>query len=398
MKLPLYIAKRYLFARKSHNVINVISAISAVGMAIGTAALILILSVYNGFDRIIEDSLSDLDPDLCIVPAAGRSFIPEGEAFDRIFDHPDISSISSVVEDKVFLSYGSQQAIVKAKGVDEIYEEESALRSHVLEGEFTLRHGDIPKAAVGYGVAANMGIHPRFVEKMVLYYPRRGAGVSIANPTASLSSVRVSPGCIFSISSDADAELVVLPLETMRQLLGYGSEVTSVELRTAPGRTKAVKKEISALLGDGFKVLDRYESHPSLYKMMRYEKAAIFIILLFVVLIVALNIFGSLSMLIIEKEEDTATLRAMGADDRLIRRIFVLEGWLTSLIGLVVGLLAGLGLAMLQQKLGIIKMPGSFALDAYPVIVSGADILLTAASVALVGLLISLAALKNLER
>lgn len=391
MNLPFYIAKRYLFARKSHNVINVISAISAVGMAVGTAALILILSVYNGFDRIIKDNLSDLDPDILVTASSGKYFVPRGDAFLSLMDDVRIQSISSVLEDNVFVNYGGRQGIAKAKGVDFVYESTTPLASHVVEGDFKLHDAGIPHAAVGEAFAYSLGIHPRFLEPMQIYYPERGRSINLINPESSLNSVRIWPCCLFSISSEVDAELMILPIEDMRKLLGLDEEVSGLELRLAPGESAAkVRSSLERSLSGDFQVLDRYQQHPAMYRMMRYEKLAIFLILVFVVIIVAFNIFGSLSMLIIEKDGDMDTLRAMGATDATVRRIFVLEGWLISLLGLAAGLVTGLGLALLQQKSGMIKMPGNFLVQAYPVVLQLKDVVATALGVALTGLSISL--------
>lgn len=390
MNLPLFISHRYLFARKSHSVINIISAISAVGMAVGTAALVLILSVYNGFDRIIKDNISDLDPDILVAPATGKCFVPKGPAFDALLDDSCAASISSVVSENVFLKYGTRQCVARAKGVDAVFEEESAMGKHILAGEFTLHREEVPLASAGAGLASQMGMHPRFLNRMELWFPDRNAGISMANPAASLRSVEIRPGSIFSVNSDLDASLLILPIETMRELLGYGEEVTGVEIRLADGvKAGRFARKLGKDLGEDFMVLDRYHQNPTLYKMMRYEKSAIFLILLFVVIIIAFNIFGSLSMLIMEKKEDIGTLRAMGAGDRTIRRVFVLEGWMISLLGLAAGLLIGTALAAAQQHFGIVRMPGNFLVDAYPVCLSARDIIATAASVAATGYLIA---------
>ena len=395
MNLPFFISRRYLSARKSLGVIHLISAISAAGMAVGTAALILILSVYNGFDGIIKDNLSDLDPDILIRPAEGKSFIPEGKAFDAMYDDPEIASISSVVSENVFLSYASHQELAFAKGVDAAYEEESRMDRHMVEGEFSLHRGELPLASVGAGLAYRMGMHPRFLNRMTIWFPDRESNISLSNPAASLQQVEVRPGSIFAVNNDIDGKLVFLPIETMRKLLRYDREVSSLELRFSPGADAAkVLRRTAEALGPGFEALDRYHQNPVLYKMMRYEKAAIFLILLFVVIIIAFNIFGALSMLLIEKREDIGTLRALGADERTISRIFVLEGWLISLIGLAAGLVLGLSLALLQQHFGFVKMPGNFLVSAYPVIVRAPDILLTAAGVGITGWLIALLSVK----
>ena len=390
MHLPLFIAGRYLFAAKSHNVINIIAAISAFGMAVGTAALILILSVYNGFDSIIRDNISDVDSDFLITPSSGKCLVPEGEAFDWLYDCPRAVSISSVVQDNVFIRYEGRIGVATAKGVDSVYEEESALRSHVVSGEYSLHRGDVPQALVGSVLASKMRINPVFVSPLELNYPDRKGSVSVSDPLSSLKSAKVYPSGVLSISSDIDAGLLIVPLETMRALLGYrNGEVSGVEVRTpslSKRQEKSFCKEISEHFGDGFSVKTRVEQHQTLYKMMRYEKAAIFLILLFVVIVVAFNIFASLSMLWVEKKEDVFTLRAMGADDAFIRRVFIYEGWLVSLLGMAAGLVFGIVIAFAQQRFGLVKLPGNFLVDAYPVVLKSGDVLLTAAGVALVGL------------
>ena len=411
MRPELYIARRYLVARKSLGVIHAISTLSAIGMAVGTAALILILSVYNGFDRVIEQSLSDLAPDVLVTPVSGKYFVPSGPAFDALLDDPRVEQICSVVEEQVFVSYGGRQQLARAKGVDAVYEAESRLAEHVVDGAFALHDGSLPQAAVGVALAREMGIRPHFVDPLTLYYPRRGARIPLAGPAAALGSVKLHPAALVSVNATADEELLIVPLETMRSLLGLTDEVSGLELRLAsPSDDQTVSptsnnrglsssrtgrkflRELQELLGSDFLVQDRVQQQPALYKMMRYEKLAIYLILLFVVIIIASNIFGSLSMLSISKREDMSTLRAMGANDRLIRRIFIWEGWLVSLIGLAAGLVVGLALTLAQQHFGLVKMPGGFFLQAYPVVLQPTDILWTALGVSAVGFAISLLA------
>ena len=389
MRLPLYIAGRYLFAKKSHNVINIISAISAAGMAIGTAALILVLSVFNGFNGIIEKNLSSVEADLRVVPAEGKTFVPEGPAFDWLYDAPQAGSLSSVISDKVFISYEGKQSVVNARGVDEVYEEEMGLN---------LRNGDIRLAAVSSDLAWSLGINPKFLSPIQIWYPDRTGYISPSNPAASLHTAEIHAAKVMDIphTSDSGADgTMIIPIGVMRSLTGYYKEVSAVEIRfsegLSPRAARAFRRELGKQLSDAFIVQDRYMQDESLYKMMRYEKAAIFLILIFIVIIISLNIFGSLSMLVIEKQEDIATLRAMGADERLIRRVFVLEGWMISLLGMAVGVVLGVGLALLQQHFGLIKMPGNFVVDAYPVVLRLGDVLLSAAGVALIGLIVALA-------
>lgn len=394
MNLAQFIAGRYLFAKKSHNVINIISAISAIGMAVGTAALIIILSVYNGFDSLIRSMMSNVEPDLLITPATGKTFIPDDSTFDWIYDQPSVKNMCCVLEEQVFISYDGKQSLARAKGVDWVYEEESPLKDHMQDGEFKLHRGDVPLAAVGAGLAYELGISPRFLSPIEIYFPTRTGRISLANPAASIESVRVYPSGLFSVNNDVDAELLIVPIEKMQELLEYENEVSAVELRltedSPKDELKRLQKEIGTRLGPGFRVKDRFQQNESLYKMMKYEKAAIFMILIFVIIIIAFNIFGSLTMLIIEKEEDIRTLRSMGAQESLIRKIFVLEGWFISLAGLAGGLVIGVGFAAIQQAFGIIKMPGHFVVQAYPIILSWSDILLTAVGVAAIGYLIAL--------
>ena len=394
MRLAPFIAGRYLFAKKSHNVINIISAISAIGMAIGTAALIIILSVYNGFDSLIKSMMSNVEPDLLITPASGKVFVPEGETYDWIYDQPSVESMSCVLQEQVFISYDGKQSLATAKGVDWVYEDISPIRGHLIEGEFKFHRGDIPLAAVGASMAYELGLSPRFLAPIEIFYPARTRKISVANPLSSIESIKVWPSCTFAVNNDIDSELMILPIEKMRELLEYKDEVSAVEIRLTESTDKKelarLQQEISSRLGDGFKVKDRFQQNESLYKMMKYEKAAIYMILIFVIIIIAFNIFGSLSMLIIEKKGDIETLRHLGAQESLIRRIFILEGWMISLAGLGAGLILGVGFSMLQQHFGFIKMPGHFVVQAYPIIVSWSDILLTAAGVAVIGYLIAL--------
>ena len=402
MRLAPFIAGRYLFAKKSHNVINIISAISAIGMAIGTAALIIILSVYNGFDSLIRSMMSNVEPDLLITPATGKVFIPEGETYDWIYDQPTVKSMCCVLQEQVFINYDGKQGIVKAKGVDWVYEDETSLKDHMTDGEFKLHKGDIALAVVGAGLAYNMQINPRFLSPIEIYFPSRTRKISLSNPASAIEGIRVWPSGLFSVNTDVDKELMILPIGKMQELLEYEKEVSGVEIRLTESadskELKRLQKEIAERLGPEFRVKDRFQQNESLYKMMKYEKAAIFMILIFVIIIIAFNIFGSLSMLIIEKRHDIETLKSLGATESLIKKIFILEGWMISLSGMVAGLVVGISFSLLQQWLGFIKMPGHFVVQAYPVILSWGDVALTALGVATIGYLIALIPANTLSR
>ena len=394
MRLASFIAGRYLFARKSHNVINVISAISVVGMAIGTAALTIILSIYNGFDSLVRDMMGNLEPDILITPSKGKVFVPEGECYDWIYAQESVASMCTVLQEQVFISYDGHQGVAIAKGMDAIAQEESPIRENIRDGKFEFRHGDIPEGVVGVGLAYKMGINPRFLAPIQLYYPSRTRKLSPSSPSSSIEYINIWPSGLFSINSEIDNSYILLDIDKMRELLEYsGEEVSAVEIRMKEGcearELKRVMDGISERLGEDFTVNDRFRQNESLYKMMKYEKASIYLILIFVILIIGLNIHASLSMLIIEKREDISTLRAMGAGEKLIRRVFVLEGWFISLLGLAIGLLMGLAFCLLQQRFGLISMPGNFVIQAYPVVLKGSDLLITALSVAILGYLIA---------
>ena len=392
MGIGLKIAWRYLFAKKTQNVINIISAISACGMAVGTAALIIVLAVYNGFDSIVSSSLSCVEPDLLITPASGKYFVPEGEIYGQLYSDPSVKSICCVLEETVFLSYGKKQATAQVRGVDEIYEEESDIASHIVRGEYKLHKGSVPLACLGTALAHRLEANPAFVTPMEIWYPSRTRKFSAISPAASLESVKVWPSGIFNINSEVDEQLVIVPIETMRELLERKEEVSAVEIRLVPGEgnVTALRKAISDALGTEFLVKDRYMQNESLYKMMKYEKAAIYLILIFMVLVISLNIYGNLTMLTIEKRGDIFTLKSMGASNALIRRIFRLEGWLITLVGLVIGAAVGIAVVLLQEHFGIVKMPGGFLVNAYPVILQWTDVALVCISIALIGWLVTL--------
>lgn len=371
-------------------------------MAIGTAALILILSVYNGFGSLIRSMMSTVEPELMITPAEGKVFVPEGDVYDWIYDQPVVSSMCCVLEESVFISYDGKQGLAKAKGVDWIYEDESPLAEHMINGKFILHKGDIPQAVTGSRLAYEMGMNPRFLSPVEIYYPSRTERISLSDPSRSLRSVKVFPSGVFSVSDEVDEELMIVPIETMRELLDYDEEVSAIEIRLAEGYEKRdlkyLQAEISKRLGEEYLVKDRFQQNETLYKMMRYEKMATYLILIFVIIIIAFNIFGSLSMLIIEKENDIRILRSMGAEKKLIRRIFVLEGWFISMTGLAAGLITGTVLALIQQHFGIIKMPGLYIVQAYPVILSWTDILITIIGISVIGYLIALLPVRNRYR
>lgn len=396
MKLSRFIARRYLFAKKSHNVINIISIISAAGIAIGCAALVIILSVYNGFDGVVRDLNDAATADVLVTPVRGKVFVPD-ERFDAFREDPRVKAVCGVLEESVFVQYGDRNKVVVARGVDSLYEQVTALRDHLVEGDFSLTFGDLNQVVLGRLVAMELGVRTTFLQPLTAWFPSRTRQVDLLNPLASLRQEKLHPAGIVSLEQNFDQKYLFMPLPALRELLEYQDEVSAVEIYLTPQgldrkgmASREVLSQLKASLGDDFLVRDRQQQNTTLYKLLIYEKVAIYLILLFVMLIISFNIYGSLSMLIIEKRDDIATLQAMGADDALVGRIFVREGWMISLLGIAVGVGIGLLVCLLQQHYGFVKMPGNFVVDAYPVVVQPLDIVLVVVGVAFIGWLISL--------
>ena len=395
MNLPGFIARRYLFARKSHNVINIVSGISAAGIATGCAALIIILSIYNGFDSIIRTLSDSHTPDLLVRSADGRRFNPETEAIAALRTEDGVRTLCGTLEEKVYLRYGERQCVATAKGVDSEYQQVTGLQDYVTEGTFTLTDSTgRPSAVIGRTLALELGLRPAFLTPLEVWFPSRTAEISLLDPFSALHREVLEPRGIVSLEQAFDKKYVFVPLATLRALLEEPQNVSAVEVYFAPEALNrsglvpsAQQKRIAAALGENFTVRNRHQQNDTVYKLLSYEKAAIYAILLFIVLIISCNIFGSLSMLVIEKQADVKILESMGADRKLTRGIFVREGWYISLLGVAIGTAVGLLVCFLQLQFGFVKMPGNFVVDAYPVVVRWTDILITVASVSLIGYL-----------
>ncbi|MBR7157691.1 MAG: ABC transporter permease [Bacteroidales bacterium] len=419
MNLPFFIARRYLFARKSHNVINIISLISAVGIGIGSMALIVILSVYNGFDTLVKSFYQEYQPHFIITPQQGKSFHLNEPRFDAIREIDGIGSLQPVVEEDIFVQYGNNQAVAFIRGVEPTYGEASGIAASVKEGEFKTYMGQTPHAIVGRELAASLRLRVRFLDALELYFPSRSSAVSLLNPQGSLNSETLFPSAIIAHNNEFDANGLYIPLDIARNLLEYSDdEVTSLEIylkKEALPNAGNIEKELRKILDSGisvqapghnsstdqttaaadksyveFIIKNKYQQNETLYKMMRAEKFAVYMILFFVVIIVSVNIFGSLSMLILDKKEDLKTFSSMGARPELIKRIFVLQGWLISLIGSAIGIVIGVALCIIQQQTGLISLPGNYIVSAYPVEIHVMDIIITFAGVAIIGYIIAI--------
>jgi lipoprotein-releasing system permease protein len=405
MNLPLFIARRYLFARKSQNAINIISAISVVGVATGTMALIVILSVFNGFDSLIKSLFSVFDPDLEISLAEGKTFIPEGDSrFDAVKNHPGVLYYTEVLEENALLMYGERQHIATLKGVGENFAGSSGLEKMIVEGSLKLRDEyNNSFAVIGRGLANVLGVGLNFITPLDIYVPRRTASMAaiITNPEQAFNRKMIFPSGVFSVEQELDMSYVVIPVEFARELLEYQGEVTSIELGLRENfRESQVKGELQQLLGDEFVVKDRYQQHEWLYKVMASEKWAIYLILSFILLVASFNIIGSITMLIIEKKKDMAVLKSLGAGEKLIRKIFLFEGWMISFGGAIAGLILGLLICLAQMEFGLIKLygDGAFIIDAYPVELQLSDFFHVLGIVLLIGFFAALIPVNYITR
>ena len=387
MKLSLYIAKRYLFAKKSRNAINVISAVSVAGVAVGTMALIIILSVFNGLEMMVTSIFNTFDPDLKVTSAEGKSFIPDPEDLTLLSKVDGVSCYSVTIEENALLKYGERQVIATIKGVDDNYSKVTEIDSSMWDGEFSLISENGRSWAVpGIGVANFLGININFITPLFIYVPRITAGSTI-NPEEAFNRDFIFASGIFQIEQSYDSKYVYLPIGFTRDLLQNERGASSVEIRfTDNADAGNVQKNVEKIFGKSFIVQNRFEQQEIFYKVMRSERLAIFFILTLIIIIASFNIIGSLTMLIIEKERDIEILKSLGADNNLIRKIFIFEGWLISIFGAVAGLIPGFFICWLQQTFGLVKLQSdSLLMDAYPIMMKLKDFIIVPATVLLIG-------------
>ena len=404
MNFPFYIARRYLFSKKSHNAINIISMVSVCGVVVATMALVCALSVLNGFVGLVSSMLGNFDPELKIQPVHGKVFDPNLPAVREVKELPEVALFCEVLQDNAQVRYRDRQITATVKGVDDTFGRLTRIDSILVDsrdGSFVLSDEVANYANLGVGTAFSLGVRPNYADPLEIYAPKRNEKVNLATTyiyTLSLHDALpiyleyAFVGGVYATNQQMyDENFVLLPLPMVRSLFDYEKEVSAIELSLVPGADiNSVKSRIKSLLGDDFSVKDRYEQQEASFRMMQGEKWMIFLILCFILILALFNVIGSLSMLMIEKKEDVRTLRNMGADDRLIRRIFLFEGWMISGLGALIGIVIGLALCLLQQELGIIKLgqaAGSFIIDAYPVRVEAGDILIVFITVLSIGFL-----------
>ena len=400
MKLAFYIAQRYLISKKSANIINLISGISVAGVTVGTIALIVVLSAFNGIDRFIKMMLSNFDPDLKIELAEGKSFQLDDADFQSVKELEAIVDFKEIVEENVLLLYDDRQKYATIKGVEEDYAGFSGLDSMIVEGKFSLNKDPHQFVVLGMGVAIDLSVNINFISPINFLVPKKEQK-SRLNLENAFNRDYLFPSGVFSVQQEIDNKYVIVPIDFARELLELESRITSIELKLDPkADVLKVKDQVKTILGEQFVVQDRYEQHKFLHKVMNSEKWTSFLILSFILVIASFNLLGSLTMIIIDKKDDIKILESMGADKRLIRRIFLFEGWLVSASGAFIGLVLGIVLIWAQIKFELLKLPGdgSFALSAYPVELNSMDVIATFLIVILIGFFASWYSVKNLSR
>lgn len=370
MKISVYIAKRYLFAKKSHNIINIISSISVGGITIGTAALIIVLSVFNGFEQLVVTMFNSFNPDLKVVAVAGKTFNEDDIAMKNIFSIKGISNVTKVIEENALVKYLDKQYICTIKAVSSDFHQTSQIDSMIINGDAILEQGNKNFAIVGQGVSFNLGLKLNDYENpMSVYVPRRFKGSSV-NPVEAFNNLLIEPSGVFTVQQEYDQKYMIVPLRFARELLEYDKQLSALEIKIdKTSDAVKVQKQLQALLGDKYSVKNKYQQEELLFKIMKSEKLAVFLILSFILLIATFNVIGSLSMLIIDKKKDIAVLKSLGASNQTIRNIFFTEGMMITLFGALLGLILGGIVCWVQQTFGIIsiKLGSSFMMDAYPV-------------------------------
>jgi len=378
MNFPFLIARRYLFAKKSHNAVNVISAVSVVGVAVGTIALVIVMSVFNGFEDLTRKLYSIFDPDLKVTVAIGKNFTANPAQLNLLQADPDVLAFSQTVEENVLVEYGEQQEIAILKGVDDQYRHVTGIDSMMHEGNFELWIHDTPQAIVGSTMAIKLRVGLHFITPLRFYAVRNTPTISL-NPDKALNQKIIFPSGKFAIDEEIDSQYILVPIEFARSLFENDALTGAIEIKLKPGADeKKAQKRIAAIFGEEFDVKTTYQQKEFTYKVLKSEKFMAFMILSFVLLIASFNVVGSLSMLMIEKKKDMFILQSMGTDKQMLTRIFIMQGWMIVLAGAFAGLAIGAVLCWLQMEFGFFKVTdaGTYIIDSYPIALRGKDFLM----------------------
>ena len=396
MDFSFYIAKRYLFSKKSHNAINVISGVSVCGITLATLALVCTLSVFNGFQDLVTTMFTAFDPELKITAVSGKVFDGQDNRIQSLKQMPEVEVFSESLEDNVMVQYKDRQAMAVIKGVEDNFSQLTAIDSILYgRGEMVLHDEVVAYAIPGIELVSILGTGVRFLDPLEIYAPKRGSKINVTSPASSFNSDYLhSSGLVFAVNQQKyDASYILTSLKFARNLFQYDTEVSSVELKLTPdANINKVQEEIARLLGEDFLVLNRYEQQADTYRIMEVEKLISYLFLTFILLIACFNVIGSLSMLIIDKRADVVTLRNLGANNETITRVFLFEGCLISFLGALVGVVLGVALCLVQQEFGLISLgsgdsAGAFVVDAYPVHVQLTDVLFVLLTVLVISFL-----------
>ena len=394
MNLSLLFARRYLFAKRSTNAINIITGISVVGVAIGTAALILVLSVFNGFEDLLSNLFGYFNPEVKVIPAKGKTFQPDSLALLDIRQLPEVAVLSETLEEIAVFEYDGSQVSGILKGVDETYPRVNDIDSTLREGEFRLQGGDRNFAVLGAGMRNKLSVNINNpLASLTIYMATDGSSSDELLPGKPFKSRIAYPAGTFAIQQEFDSEYVLTNLEFVRELLGASPHtVSALEIRCKPGaNVSAVKKELRRLLGDSVVIKDRYEQNEAFFKVMRLEKWMGYAITSLMLILMAFNLVGALWMIVLDKQKDISVLKSMGADDRTVHRIFLSEGLLLTLLGLFSGVVLAIVLYAVQKTWGIVTIPQGFLVESYPIAMRAADFIPVTLTVVGIGLLASLA-------
>ncbi|MBR3445335.1 MAG: ABC transporter permease [Prevotella sp.] len=394
MSFPFYIARRYLFSKKSTHAINIISAISATGVAVATMALVVTLSVFNGFHDLVESFFTQFDPQIKIIPTEGKTVPADDPILTQIRQLPQIEIATETVEDQALAVFNDKQAMIHLKGVDDNFEQLTHIDEILLgDGEFELHAANLQYGILGIRLAQTLGTGARFRGFLRIYAPKREGQIDMTNPNdAFVEDSLMSPGVIFHVKqSKYDGDYIIAPIAFARNLFDQQGMLSSLELRvTDDANISQVKKQIKQIAGTKYQVLDRYEQQAETFNIMNIEKMIAYIFLTFILTVAAFNIIGSLTMLIIDKKEDVNTLRNLGATEKQVAHIFTLEGMIISIAGALIGTVLALLLCYLQQRYSLVTLgqsEGLFVVNAYPVSVHASDILLTLITVTIISYL-----------
>lgn len=393
MNTAFYIARRYLFAKKSTNAINIISAISVLGVFVGSAALIIILSVFNGFEEVVLKMFNTITPQLVISPAKGKTFNPNTVYFNELKSKPSIYSYTEVLSENALVRYNNKQSPALIKGVSADFLKNQSLDSIIVEGHFVLQNDNGPNAVIGSALQAYLGVNPSDAfEPLQIYSPKKGIKATSINPLDDFTVLNILPSGVFEVQQEFD-NLVIVPLPFARQLLEEEQNVSSIEINVNKGvDPDQLQREIEQKLGDSFVVKSRIQQNQALYNVLGSEKWMVYIILTFILIIAIFNIIGSLTMLVIEKLKDIAVLSSLGAGKKLIKRIFLMEGMMITLTGCIFGLLIGYLFCLFQQHFGLVKMGETNLLgisNAYPIALKWKDFILVFVTVSFFSLIAS---------